>query len=518
MLQLPNLLGRGYFPKELPPPFTTEEFAALLANHPTFVKRLTRKPKETTLARHSLTKAGDLRRLLSIPNPMSFLQIATWLETNWSSLHQHCDRSPLSLSKPKLSPDERAIMPAVTFDDHPQHRAHLRASSRYVLKTDINNYYPSIYTHSIPWALHTKPKAKKLRKPSDLQGNRLDQLIRQGQHGQTIGIPIGPDTSFLVSEILLSAVDTTFCNKMSLKHLSVNGFRHYDDFELGFTNRADAETAVALLQEVLNEYELQLNPTKTDIIELPAPLEETWVSELRTFEFDRGIQKWSLQRYFDIAYDLSKANRNAGVLKYAIQRLRSINIERGNWSLCEDLLLQCAMVDSSVLPTLIDCLSYHSEQGFSLNRAKIKEVFHILIGLHAPLGHDSEVAWILWGCLLFQLKINDAQATLVAKMEDQVSALMILHAQDSGLTKSKLDVTNWQSVLTADSLRDSHWLFSYEAYSKGWLTVNNDYIASDQQFGVLKQNGVSFYDTGKVSSYTVTSKFKHFQAKRSKYS
>ena len=27
---------------------------------------------------------------------------------------------------------------------------------KYILKTDIKNFYPSIYTHSIAWALHTK--------------------------------------------------------------------------------------------------------------------------------------------------------------------------------------------------------------------------------------------------------------------------------------------------------------------------------------------------------------------------
>ncbi|QDJ13847.1 hypothetical protein CEP45_08420 [Mergibacter septicus] len=31
---------------------------------------------------------------------------------------------------------------------------------RYLFTTDIANFYPSIYTHSIPWAIYTKEKAK----------------------------------------------------------------------------------------------------------------------------------------------------------------------------------------------------------------------------------------------------------------------------------------------------------------------------------------------------------------------
>ena len=305
--------------------------------------------------------------------------------------------------------------------------------------TDITNCYPSIYTHSLSWALHTKKKAKAQRGSPNLLGNQLDKIVRQGQDGQSIGIPIGPDTSFVIAELLLSSVDDDFCIRMEKANLRVQGYRSYDDFESGFTSRADAENAIAILESTLNEYELQLNPNKTAIIELPIPVEPPWVSELRLYNLGSRSQSWKLRGYFDRAFALSKLNPDAEVLKYAIQRLRSVIIDEENWTLCQDLLLQCAMVEPSALPVVIDHLHFYKNVEYQLDFDKLEEVFNILISSHAPLQHGSEVAWILWACLLFDLTIEDSQAYAVGEMEDPFVALLMLHAQDSGLTQEKME-------------------------------------------------------------------------------
>jgi hypothetical protein len=66
------------------------------------------------------------------------------------------------------------------------------------LAADISEFYHSIYTHSISWALHTKLFAKSNQK-AKVVGNLLDKATQNGQHGQTVGIPIGPDTSLVAS-------------------------------------------------------------------------------------------------------------------------------------------------------------------------------------------------------------------------------------------------------------------------------------------------------------------------------
>lgn len=105
------ILARGYFPKELPPPFNTKSFGAFAdtapaAFHLDITKKGIKNNLTTRAAVHNLARTGTLRRKLTIPSP-------------------------------------------------------------------VNQFYPSIYTHSIPWALHTKSVAK--AKPNDysLLGSEL---------------------------------------------------------------------------------------------------------------------------------------------------------------------------------------------------------------------------------------------------------------------------------------------------------------------------------------------------------
>ncbi|MCV5837901.1 RNA-directed DNA polymerase, partial [Escherichia coli] len=86
-------------------------------------------------------------------------------------------------------------------------------------KTDISRFYHSIYTHSIAWTYHTKDISKRNRSNS-LFGNVLDKHSQDSQDGQTIGLPIGPDTSLIIAESLLSNIDL----KLSEKGIS-NGLR-----------------------------------------------------------------------------------------------------------------------------------------------------------------------------------------------------------------------------------------------------------------------------------------------------
>jgi Nitrite/Sulfite reductase ferredoxin-like half domain len=77
-------------------------------------------------------------------------------------------------------------------------------------QTDIANFYPSIYTHSIPWALLGKQKCKAEINTPLFKGhyaNKLDIFTRNMQDRQTIGIPIGPETSRILAEIISVAID-----------------------------------------------------------------------------------------------------------------------------------------------------------------------------------------------------------------------------------------------------------------------------------------------------------------------
>ncbi len=311
-MPLVDLLNRGYFPKELPRPFVTTSFAdtvtsgaALPADFRRAASRGGRlRPAETAM--YSLARGGLLRRPLSICNPLHYFLLCKEMMQNWAAIHPRIAGTMLAATAPEFKPSGRAIDGKWPQGARPELAQITRLGRRYVLQTDISRFYNSIYTHSISWALHTKPTAKANRALT-LHGNRIDYRVRMGQDQQTVGIPIGPDTSLVMAELIMQRCDEELIAKLP----GLKGHRFIDDYELSFQTRTEAEDAFHILDACLSEFELALNPKKTQVLELPLQLEHAWVTELKQFTFSRTSQPGQaadLTNYFSRAYSLHAAN------------------------------------------------------------------------------------------------------------------------------------------------------------------------------------------------------------------
>ena len=497
---LSNLLSRGYFPKELPPPFNTKSFGSFAGSAPAAVMNLDTSNKginSNFLSRpavHNLARAGTLRRKLTIPNPVNQYQVAQAIVQGWAEIKALCASSPISLTTPVYRKHgSRAIIAGNNFNSLPIARARSRTASRYLLTADLSQFYPSIYTHSIPWALHTKLVAKAKPRDFTLLGNVLDLAIRNGQDKQTIGIPIGPDTSLAVAELILSSID----HKLGAT-LSKRGFRYVDDIGCGFRTISEAEDTLGQLQLCIGDLQLQLNPKKTKITELPSELEALWVPHLRSFLFrstSRDTQRKDLLSYFGRAFELSSVDREEAVLQYSVKRMRSVAIAEANWPLYESLLLQCLSVEPGTAPAVIDELyKYHLRMPLDVSR--ICESLQQLIEDHAPQHHGSEVVWALWGAIILDCKLNASAVQKAIAMADPCVALCALHAISTGHVLGAVDVSLIEALMHGAELTKEQWLLVYEANVKGWLANKGgtDFVAHDKYFGPMKVAGVSFYD------------------------
>ena len=374
-------------------------------------------------------------------------------------------------------------------------RARSRVASRYLLTTDLSQFYPSIYTHSIPWALHTKSVAKANQNDYTLLGNVLDLAIRNGQDKQTVGIPIGPDTSLVIAEVILSSVDAKLGGAITKR-----GFRY-------FRTIAEAEETLGQLQHLIGDLQLQLNPRKTRITELPSELEASWVPHLRLFSFralSAGTQQTDLLSYFGRAFELAAINREEAILRYSVQRMRSVNISEKNWALYESLLLQCLSVEPGTAPAVIgELYKYHLRMPLDLSR--IAESLQQLIEHHAPLHHGSEVVWALWGAICLDCKLDAKTVEKSLLASDPCVALCALHAISKGLVLGVVDVSALEALMHEGELVEGQWLLVYEANVKGWLPNlgGKDFVAASKHFGPMKAAGVSFYDEGAALPITV---------------
>lgn len=150
----------------------------------------------------------------------------------------------------------------------------------HLVRADIKNFYPSIYTHSIAWAIHGKKKVRTGSNRSDykLLGNRLDRLFQYSNDQRTNGIPIGPVVSDIVAEIIAAAVDCKLSQSVKDNNLECEMVRFKDDYRILVKSESDGSQMIKLLQAALRDFNLELGEGKTSVHTLPEGLFRPWVS------------------------------------------------------------------------------------------------------------------------------------------------------------------------------------------------------------------------------------------------
>lgn len=502
---LRRLLSYGYFPRELPPTLSTRAFGLVLT------RRWKQKPSRfddaqvvSNPGKHSVVRSGPLRRSLSLLNPISFAGLASEIADAWEVLEKTYGKSSLSKSRPTFHrKGARAFLPLVNQGDLVRLRARVRAGARVLIQTDIARFYHSIYTHSVPWALHGKLEAKRRQRDYALQGNRIDRALRNSSGGQTIGIPIGPDTSLLIAELILSCIDASLRSKYVFQ-----GFRYVDDYEIAVTTQGQADSLVANLQQLLTEYELELNALKTRVIELPVDHEFSWASKIRTHRIRSHPigQASDLVHLFDLAFARARETPTAPVLRYLMGRLKHEGINLHNWRLYQDLLLESMTIEPATIPGAMTTVLRHVVKGFGISRSAFSATLNGIIGFHAPLSHANEVAWAIWSLMTLNLRISEEAAKSISELPDSAVALLALHAEELDLVEGELDKSRWLEIVATPevALWDEYWLLTYEAILRGWLPVDPQPIHDDPAFGFLASLGVRFYDLSGVVEPTPT--------------
>lgn len=503
MDRVERLLKLGYLPSQLPPSFTTRDLAL---NYTEFMtewnalvpekdgKKGTLKSPDTKAEIFSVARVGHQRRSTSLPNPVAQTYISLRVVEHWGKIVSHYRKSKLSASRPRFLRNGGRATSITSMQLLYDRKIAKSAGYRYMLKTDLSRFFPTIYTHSVPWAVHTKPKAKKNRGlTAKWYGNLLDLDLRQCQDGQTIGIPIGPDTSHIIAEAVATAVDIEF--HKYFKGWPA-GFRYVDDYYLFFETAKDADRALAALIRSLREFELQINFEKTKTCPVIEITEDFWTHRLRAFDIAaKGRRHASdLNHFFELAKDLAKANSDESVMLYALKRVSAIIVRKDCWDTFEAHLCHVAMAYPNTLQITARILASYARVGYPLGKDRLSRMINAVIEDHAPLGHHSEVAWSLWMAKELDLIVTTKNVDSIAEMNSSVCALLLMDLDASRKLPKTPPTTLWRNHQTSDALWGEMWLLSYEAGVRGWGGFTSAHVAADPHFSVLMNAEVRFYD------------------------
>lgn len=289
------LLEQGYFPEQyiFPPNFKIEKFE-LQVNpyHKAPTKKedryFTPKLNSTEILNISYPKSELTDRIFGIYSPKSYHDIIWYVEKNWTQIKNHIFNKqnrifsysfPIPITSDNVGELGTLRSGRMIYEYLELAEKDLLSESykyKFLLKTDIKNFYPSIYTHSISWAIHSKEKIRDNNESNfRLVGNILDKLTQFGNDRKTNGIPIGPAISDLIAEIILSAVDKSF-SKLVRKEDFVAA-RYKDDYFFLIKNEEQADRILKRLQGCFKEFNLFINEEKTVKYTLPDGLLRPWI-------------------------------------------------------------------------------------------------------------------------------------------------------------------------------------------------------------------------------------------------
>jgi RNA-directed DNA polymerase len=229
----------------------------------------------------------------------------------------------------------------------------------YVLHTDIADCYGSIYTHSVPWAIHTKVTAKARRQDLGLIGNNIDKHLQYMAYGQTNGIPQGSVLMDFIAEMVLGFVDLELSDKIQQANtLDYEIIRYRDDYRVFSNNPQTAEHITKLLTEILIELGMRLNVQKT-IVSNDVIKNSIKSDKLYWMTSKKGAR--NIQEHLLILHKLSEEHPNSGSLSKALgkfyNRIKGITETNQNKNVLVSILVDIMYKNPRTYPIASAILS-----------------------------------------------------------------------------------------------------------------------------------------------------------------
>ena len=494
---LKGLIDHGLFAEKIPPCFTSVGLADFVSGS---MGTLLNEPNEKKLReavaecahdymRYEALRDSNIPRHMGVPHPEAYAVQVLAIAKHWQAIAAHCNQPTPAFSRIHV----RHIGDGRIFEMNYKGSERFRleedeqkwmTGAQFVVEADIATCFPSIYTHSIPWALHGKPAAKKSSSLTGLAGNLLDKCAQNTRDRQTNGLLIGPHASNIVSEIILTQIDLDLQKK---GHLKVK--RHVDDYRFYAASFGEAEHFIKDLGLALRAYEMSLNEKKTKILPLPRPSEEDWVLVLNRHPLpkDQELKFTEIRSFLDRALTCAQTIGKSTPLNYAIKVLAKShsNSNPGDTEQltprklslrAKRMYAQEAMNLALAYPYLAPLLDEYvfAPYWHADLKDKIAEFASALILLGLKKLYPDAIAHAIFLALKydFALNLKDDQLVEIVTLDDCVANVLLLeYAKLHGLKKVKSAVTaRAKELKTADQReKDKHWLLIYQVWSKAEL-------------------------------------------------
>jgi hypothetical protein len=500
-LRFKRLISHGFFAPELPPCFISDD----LARYRESIWNAVESVPKLNGARYSGAKQfvsepawfyfpryGRDDRKHAVINPISYLAISKVLADNFVQLRS-ASRSSRFSSSPLVFDwvGSRAVFrPSIDLRD--DFRVNLATRHERYVAADIRAFFHSVYTHSIPWAIYGKPWSKQNRQISQY-GNLLDLFCRNAQDGQTIGLPVGPDTSRIIAEVIASAMDQKFSEIVQIEDLDAS--RYIDDYTIAVANGMSGDGVIAAVRQAAAFFELELNNDKSSV-ELTSSRPSTGWKQAALGHVPRNDKTTnSFLRFFYEVGRVCNDHPELNVEKFAFQNARSAFVNAEDWSALQSHLINAYRRNSTLVSLLVEVLVLREIEHGDLDRTKLVGFLERRLPELAQENRTGEIIWLLFLVVRLELELPSSRLVPLFNLENSMVALMLTYAANRGTVSGTVDHSTWQQHLSGDGLKGPMWLYAYETIRNGTNpSTDRTFIEQDPFFSPLLNRNIKFFD------------------------
>ncbi len=500
-LRFKRLISHGFFAPELPPCFISDDLARYresLWNAVESVPKLSNarypgaKQFISEPAWFYFPRYGRDDRKHAAINPISYLAISKVLADHFVQLRSASRKSRFSASPLVFDwVGSRAVFrPSIDLRD--DFRINLATRHERYVAADIRAFFHSIYTHSIPWAIYGKAWSKQNRQITHY-GNLLDLFCRNAQDGQTIGLPVGPDTSRLVAEVIASALDEKLSEIIQIEDLDAS--RYIDDYTIAVASGLSGDSLIAAVRQAAAFYELELNNDKS-AVDLTSKRPSTGWKQAAIAHVPRSDKTTnSFLRFFYEVGRVCNDHPELNVEKFAFQNARSAFVNADEWSVLQSHLTNAYRRNSTLISFLVEVLVLREIEHGDVDKAKLAGFLERRLPELAQENRTGEIIWLLFLVIRLGVELPSNKLSRLFQLENSMVALMLTYASNSGTVLGVVDHSTWQQHLSSQGLKGSMWLYAYESIRNGTNpSTDRTFIEQDPFFSALLNRNVKFFD------------------------
>ncbi|GHS89903.1 hypothetical protein FACS189487_11000 [Campylobacterota bacterium] len=467
ILELSHIEARDFFLKEksysdigLPPYFSFQNLLNELANNKSikdYIPLVDAKKYDNVNYTFLTNKDGKYAwRPLQLINPAIYVHLVNKIteENNWNFIVKRFKEFQSNMnikccSIPVVS-DENENKKAKSilnwWQQIEQQSLELALNYDCFLNTDITDCYGSIYTHTIPWALHGKEIVKKDVSSNTTRkeiGDQIDTIIRSMQNAQTNGIPQGSVLMDFVAEIVLGYADETLFSK--IREYNIEDYqilRYRDDYRIFATNQETLLKIAKLLTETLIDLNFKLNSQKTfvsnNIIRDAIKPDKLYWNEAK-----RGEK--TLQKHLFLIHSLAEKHSNSGSLSKALDsfldRVYPLKLfKEGNTKVLASILVDIAFSNPRTYPVITAILS--KILSLEIDKSVVNEIIDAIDKKFERIPNVGHLqVWLQRLTLKFDEKKEYEERLCKKVIDDSVKIWGIDWLSDEGIKKIFIEQT-----------------------------------------------------------------------------